>query len=123
MQADCHGGTAPAIHPAWPFRPQGHHAGRQFHVPEQDPCPRNRGWRHEDSDGDGCRGEYFFMAQPLTASKTQTLAEFRKSAPALAVEYTDPVEGFRGWFVRHTLTNRLCAGGMRVQPGTLGGRP
>jgi glutamate dehydrogenase (NAD(P)+) len=36
---------------------------------------------------------------------------------ALVVEYTDPIEGFKGWFVRDTLANRLCAGGVRVQPG------
>ena len=36
---------------------------------------------------------------------------------ALVAEYTDPVEGFKGWFVRDTLGSRLCAGGVRVQPG------
>jgi len=36
---------------------------------------------------------------------------------ALVVEYTDPIEGFKGWFVRDTLAHRLCAGGMRVQVG------
>lgn len=36
---------------------------------------------------------------------------------ALVVEYTDPVEGFKGWFVRDTLQHRLCAGGVRVQAG------
>jgi glutamate dehydrogenase (NAD(P)+) len=36
---------------------------------------------------------------------------------ALVVEYTDPVKGFKGWFVRDTLAHRLCAGGVRVQAG------
>jgi glutamate dehydrogenase (NAD(P)+) len=36
---------------------------------------------------------------------------------ALVVEYTDPIEGFKGWFVRDTLQHRLCAGGVRVQAG------
>lgn len=36
---------------------------------------------------------------------------------ALVLEYTDPVEGFKGWFVRDTLHYRLCAGGVRVQAG------
>lgn len=38
-------------------------------------------------------------------------------SPALIIEYIDPAEGFRGWLVRDTLCNRLCAGGVRVQPG------
>ncbi|MDX1775930.1 MAG: Glu/Leu/Phe/Val dehydrogenase dimerization domain-containing protein, partial [Desulfobulbales bacterium] len=37
--------------------------------------------------------------------------------PALIYEYLDPVEGFRGWFVRDRMCHRLCAGGMRVQKG------
>ncbi len=37
--------------------------------------------------------------------------------PALIVEYTDSLEGFKGWLVIDTLDHRLCAGGMRVQPG------
>jgi len=41
----------------------------------------------------------------------------RDTTPALVVEYTDPLEGFKGWFVRDTLVNRLCAGGVRVQAG------
>ncbi|OGR04074.1 MAG: hypothetical protein A2511_09200 [Deltaproteobacteria bacterium RIFOXYD12_FULL_50_9] len=36
-------------------------------------------------------------------------------SPALVIEYTDPVEGFKGWLVRDTNLHRLCAGGMRVQ--------
>ena len=36
---------------------------------------------------------------------------------ALVVEYTDPVEGFKGWLVRDTLQHRLCAGGVRIQVG------
>lgn len=40
--------------------------------------------------------------------------------PALIIEYTDPVEGFKGWFVRDRLCNRMCAGGMRVQKGLTG---
>jgi glutamate dehydrogenase (NAD(P)+) len=37
--------------------------------------------------------------------------------PAVVIEYTDPDEGFKGWFVRDQLCHRLCAGGMRIQPG------
>jgi glutamate dehydrogenase (NAD(P)+) len=37
--------------------------------------------------------------------------------PAQIIEYADPVEGFKGWFVRDREYYRLCAGGMRVQPG------
>jgi glutamate dehydrogenase (NAD(P)+) len=37
--------------------------------------------------------------------------------PALVIEYTDPVEGFKGWLVRDRLNHRMCAGGMRVQAG------
>lgn len=37
--------------------------------------------------------------------------------PALLIEYTDPLEGFRGWLVIDSLDHQLCAGGMRVQKG------
>ena len=37
--------------------------------------------------------------------------------PELVIEYIDPLEGFTGWLVIHRLTHRLCAGGLRVQPG------
>jgi glutamate dehydrogenase (NAD(P)+) len=40
--------------------------------------------------------------------------------PALVVEYTDPVEGFKGWLVRDRIYHRMCAGGMRVQEGLTG---
>ncbi|MCL7489169.1 MAG: hypothetical protein M8357_13460 [Desulfobulbaceae bacterium] len=39
------------------------------------------------------------------------------SGPALTIEYTDPLEDFKGWLVMDTLDHRLSAGGMRVQPG------
>lgn len=37
--------------------------------------------------------------------------------PALVIDYTDPLEGFRGWLVIDQLHHRLCAGGMLVQAG------
>jgi glutamate dehydrogenase (NAD(P)+) len=37
--------------------------------------------------------------------------------PAQIIEYSDPLEGFRGWLVRDRMCHRLCAGGMRVQQG------
>ncbi len=37
--------------------------------------------------------------------------------PAQIIEYTDPLEGFKGWLVIDSLDHRICAGGMRVQPG------
>ncbi len=37
--------------------------------------------------------------------------------PELIVEYTDPLEGFKGWLVIDALSHRLCAGGVRVQKG------
>ena len=37
--------------------------------------------------------------------------------PPQIVEYSDPIEGFKGWFVRDRMCHRLCAGGMRVQEG------
>lgn len=37
--------------------------------------------------------------------------------PELIVEYTDPLEGFKGWLVIDALSHRLCAGGLRVQRG------
>lgn len=35
--------------------------------------------------------------------------------PAIIVEYTDALEGFKGWLVIDALQHRLAAGGMRVQ--------
>jgi len=37
--------------------------------------------------------------------------------PELIVEYTDPLEGFKGWLVIDALSHELCAGGLRVQEG------
>lgn len=37
--------------------------------------------------------------------------------PELVVEYTDPVEGFKGWLVIDCMAHSLCAGGLRVQQG------
>jgi glutamate dehydrogenase (NAD(P)+) len=37
--------------------------------------------------------------------------------PTLLIEYTDPVENFKGWLVMDSLKYRLSAGGMRVQSG------
>ena len=37
--------------------------------------------------------------------------------PELIVEYTDPLEGFKGWAVIDALSHELCAGGVRVQKG------
>lgn len=38
------------------------------------------------------------------------------------IEYLDPQEGFKGWLALDALHHRLCAGGMRVQPGLTGER-
>lgn len=40
--------------------------------------------------------------------------------PTLLIEYTDPLEGFKGWLVMDRLRYRLSAGGMRVQAGLTG---
>ncbi len=40
-----------------------------------------------------------------------------KSHPALVIEYTDNLEGFKGWLAIDSLCHSMCAGGMRVQPG------
>lgn len=37
--------------------------------------------------------------------------------PDLIIEYTDPIEGFKGWLVIDSLVHNLCAGGLRVQKG------
>jgi glutamate dehydrogenase (NAD(P)+) len=37
--------------------------------------------------------------------------------PELIVEYTDLLEGFKGWLVIDALSHELCAGGLRVQQG------
>jgi glutamate dehydrogenase/leucine dehydrogenase len=45
------------------------------------------------------------------------MSDIRYKAPELVVEYTDPLEGFKGWLVIDALSHKLCAGGMRVQKG------
>lgn len=40
-----------------------------------------------------------------------------KPSSAIVFEYTDALEGFKGWFVRDRMDYRLCAGGVRIQPG------
>ena len=37
--------------------------------------------------------------------------------PEIVLEYTDPQEGFKGWLVIDRTIHRICAGGMRIQPG------
>ncbi len=41
----------------------------------------------------------------------------KNKKPELVVEYTDPLEGFKGWLAIDTLSHKLCAGGVRVQKG------
>jgi glutamate dehydrogenase (NAD(P)+) len=45
------------------------------------------------------------------------LSPLNTKKPALIIEYTDPEQGFKGWFIRDKLTYRMCAGGLRVQNG------
>jgi len=45
------------------------------------------------------------------------MSDILKREPELVVEYTDPVEGFKGWLAIDALSHRLCAGGLRVQKG------
>jgi glutamate dehydrogenase/leucine dehydrogenase len=40
-----------------------------------------------------------------------------KKAPELLIEYTDPIEGFKGWLAIDKLSHKICAGGLRVQKG------
>ncbi|MCK4839262.1 MAG: hypothetical protein KAS94_10705, partial [Desulfobulbaceae bacterium] len=37
--------------------------------------------------------------------------------PEIVLEYTDPLEGYKGWLVIDRTAHRICAGGMRVQIG------
>lgn len=46
-----------------------------------------------------------------------TLSLHYDNQSTLVVEYTDPIEGFKGWLVIDSLNYPLCAGGMRVQLG------
>ncbi|MEW6427541.1 MAG: Glu/Leu/Phe/Val dehydrogenase dimerization domain-containing protein [Thermodesulfobacteriota bacterium] len=54
---------------------------------------------------------------PLFQRLDRDTDSFLNRRPVLVIEYTDPEEGFRGWFARHDTGSRLCAGGMRVQQG------
>ncbi len=41
----------------------------------------------------------------------------KREKPELIIEYTDPVEGFKGWLVFDSMIHSLAAGGLRVQQG------
>jgi glutamate dehydrogenase (NAD(P)+) len=45
------------------------------------------------------------------------MTDIKNKKPELIVEYTDPLEGFKGWLVIDALSHKLCAGGLRVQEG------
>ena len=45
------------------------------------------------------------------------MTEILNKKPELIVEYTDPLEGFKGWLVIDALSHKICAGGLRVQEG------
>jgi glutamate dehydrogenase/leucine dehydrogenase len=45
------------------------------------------------------------------------MADILEKKPECVVEYTDSVEGFKGWLVIDALAHKLCAGGLRVQKG------
>jgi len=45
------------------------------------------------------------------------MTDIRNRNPELVVEYTDTMEGFKGWLVIDALSHKLCAGGLRVQQG------
>ena len=40
-----------------------------------------------------------------------------KNKPELLIEYSDPIEGFKGWLAIDSLAHKICAGGIRVQKG------
>lgn len=56
----------------------------------------------------------------MREAKTLNFLDRTKLAPTLLIEYTDPLEGFKGWLVMDRLHHRLSAGGMRVQIGLTG---
>ncbi len=43
--------------------------------------------------------------------------QWYNSEPEIVVEYSDPLEGFKGWLVIDRTVHRISAGGMRVQVG------
>ena len=57
-----------------------------------------------------------FLVQHLMFPKTKNMKNTKNNSE-LILEYTDPVEGFKGWLVIDSMTHRLAAGGLRVQQG------
>ncbi|MBU0675952.1 MAG: hypothetical protein KJ950_15050 [Proteobacteria bacterium] len=45
------------------------------------------------------------------------MTQLDETPPALIIDYYDHFENFQGWLVIDRLEHRICAGGMRVQPG------
>jgi len=51
------------------------------------------------------------------SKKVEIMGDILDKEPELIVEYTDPLEGFKGWLAIDALSHNLCAGGFRVQKG------
>lgn len=45
------------------------------------------------------------------------MIDIHGNSPELLIEYTDPLEGFKGWLAIDRLAHKICAGGLRVQDG------
>jgi len=87
------------------------------HAPLMEEYSRLLDKKSEDKISDDSAGKFinFPRAEKRGPIKVETDVLNRK--PELIVEYTDPLEGFKGWAVIHALSHKLCAGGVRVQKG------
>jgi glutamate dehydrogenase (NAD(P)+) len=67
-----------------------------------------------------CRSQKTFYESVKTDNpwkEVEMMGDILNREPELVVEYTDPVEGFKGWLAIDALSHKLCAGGLRVQKG------
>ena len=71
----------------------------------------------EDRISEDSTGKFINFPKAKKKGPVKVKTDVLNRKPELIVEYTDPLEGFKGWAVIHALSHKLCAGGVRVQKG------
>src|SRR5210317_2224199 len=73
--------------------------------------------KSEDKINADSAGKVIYFPMEKKHGSVKVKADILKREPELIVEYTDSLEGFKGWAVIDALSHKLCAGGVRVQKG------
>ena len=87
------------------------------HAPIMEEYSRLLDKKSEDRISDDSTGKFINFPKAKKKGPVKVKTDVLNRKPELIVEYTDPLEGFKGWAVIHALSHKLCAGGVRVQKG------